>query len=737
VRVELQTGMLDNYTLTNSKFFIIMERMKNLLGRKIPLWTYPVVLLALGAVSYLPLAPNLGFYWDDWAQLLVARLYDLRYYWSYFTYDRPLSAWTTILYMPLLGGSPLIWHIFTLLLRCATGLAMGWTFSNLWPAARRQMMVATLLFMVYPAFTEQSIVVAYSQHWTQYALFFVSLGAMIQAVRNPRRFRLFTALALLAQLLQFSITEFFFGAELVRPIMLWFLISGAGEPQKSRKLLATLKAWLPYLFVDGAFLVWRFFVYPKLYGDSHPTRLLQSFFSQPLASLSLLFTKIVQDMLYILVTSWSKVLDLSVAQINQPVILLSWAVALVTIIGLTFYFSRLDETDLAGPDAASVAGKVGGSRSWLREALIVGAFVTLLGPAPIWTVGNNIFTPNDVHTDRFALVSMFGVCLLFVAFVEWGMKGRFQKALLVSVVIGLAAGFQIRAASPFRTIWTLEERFYWQLYWRAPYIKPQTMILAQDIFLPQQELFSTTAAINLLYPQPRYPKTLNYSVYTLMPRYSKGFPGNGVYFQTQLRILNYHGSSTSSLLVQFNPAISGCLWVLKPTDVDNPDLPPLTVSALKAAHLNRIVEQPPVKGYPPADLFGKEPEHGWCYIYEKADLADQMGEWQQVVELAGQARQQGLQPAVSPANNPYEWLPFIEGYAMSADWADAQNLTITNSKIDKKYNPMLCDLWNRIETSAPASSDKDLAIKNMSTKLKCTLQPSSFTPSTAPAAGGN
>jgi len=108
-------------------------------------------------------------------------------------------------------------------------------------------------------------------------------------------------------------------------------------------------------------------------------------------------------------------------------------------------------------------------------------------------------------------------------------------------------------------------------------------------------------------PQPRYPKTLNYSVYTLLPRYSKGFPGNGVYFQTQLRILNYNGSSTSSLLVQFNPAISGCLWVLKPTDVDNPDLPPLTVSALKAAHLSRIVEQPPVKGYPPADLFGKEP----------------------------------------------------------------------------------------------------------------------------------
>ena len=125
-------------------------------------------------------------------------------------------------------------------------------------------------------------------------------------------------------------------------------------------------------------------------------------------------------------------------------------------------------------------------------------------------------------------------------------------------------------------------------------------------------------------------------------------------------------------------------------------MPPITLSALRAAHLNRILDQAPVPGYPPTDLFGKEPAHGWCYFYEKADLADQLGQWQQVVELGKQAEQQGLRPAVSPANNPYEWLPFIEGYAMSGDWANAQSLTTANAKIDKKYAPMLCDLWNRI-----------------------------------------
>ena len=58
---------------------------------------------------------------------------------------------------------------------------------------------------------------------------------------------------------------------------------------------------------------------------------------------------------------------------------------------------------------------------------------------------------------------------------------------------------------------------------------------------------------------------------------------------------------------------------------------------------------------------------------------------------------------------------------MSGDWANAQALTTANAKIDKKYNSMLCDLWNRIAANASPSSDRYAAVKNMSSRLKCTV----------------
>jgi len=35
----------------------------------------------------------------------------------------------------------------------------------------------------------------------------------------------------------------------------------------------------------------------------------------------------------------------------------------------------------------------------------------------------------------------------------------------------------------------------------------------------------------------------------------------------------------------------------------------------------------------PEDIFGKEPPHTWCYYYEKAELARQAGDWEQVAKL--------------------------------------------------------------------------------------------------------
>ena len=77
---------------------------------------------------------------------------------------------------------------------------------------------------------------------------------------------------------------------------------------------------------------------------------------------------------------------------------------------------------------------------------------------------------------------MFGAALLFTAAVEWIGKKQLQKAALLAVLIGLAAGFHLRTANEYRWMWVYQTRFYWQLSWRAPAIQPETAIVAEDDF---------------------------------------------------------------------------------------------------------------------------------------------------------------------------------------------------------------------------------------------------------------
>ena len=65
---------------------------------------------------------------------------------------------------------------------------------------------------------------------------------------------------------------------------------------------------------------------------------------------------------------------------------------------------------------------------------------------------------------------------------------------------------------------------------------------------------------------------------------------------------------------------------------------------------------------PAAVIFGAEPEHGWCYTYQQADLARQREDWQAVVSLYDEAEAAGLAPV-----DVVEWLPFYEAFYTLGD----------------------------------------------------------------------
>jgi len=72
----------------------------------------------------------------------------------------------------------------------------------IWPEGKRQNTWVALLAAVFPGFTQQWIVVAFSSYFAGMILFFLSITVMIKAIRDPRKFWLFFSLSSSCQLMK-------------------------------------------------------------------------------------------------------------------------------------------------------------------------------------------------------------------------------------------------------------------------------------------------------------------------------------------------------------------------------------------------------------------------------------------------------------------------------------------------------------------------------------------------------
>ena len=58
-----------------------------------------------------------------------------------------------------------------------------------------------------------------------------------------------------------------------------------------------------------------------------------------------------------------------------------------------------------------------------------------------------------------------------------------HRFLVLSVLLGIGVSLQVQIARNFQASWDKQQQFYWQLYWRAPALKPNTMIVSDQEIL--------------------------------------------------------------------------------------------------------------------------------------------------------------------------------------------------------------------------------------------------------------
>jgi hypothetical protein len=294
---------------------------------------------------------------------------------------------------------------------------------------------------------------------------------------------------------------------------------------------------------------------------------------------------------------------------------------------------------------------------------------------------------------------------------------------LISILVGLAIGMHLRVGNDYRWNWVKQTRFYWQLSWRAPGLVPDTAIFSDGEIFKSVGIYSTSLAINLLYPLSEKEGQLPYWFSSVGREFLQTMDAYhaGVGFTRELRFYTFKGSTRDGVVIYYEPDKHNCLSVLAPEDSLSLDLPAITVDAALNSNLSRILAQDQPAGYPPQEIFGPEPAHTWCYLYQKGALAWQQQDWAQVVALGDAAQQQGYGPLKPGSNTPLEWLPFIEGYARAERWQEAQALSAASYERDRRIDARLCQLWNQLAAETSASPERDAALQAVRATAACPL----------------
>lgn len=666
----------------------------------------PVAFLVLSVLSFGLLIPNLGFYMDDWPYVFYAKLMGIDSLREMLIYDsRPNAAWLYMLAFRMFVFSPWAWHVFALLVRLATVL-MFWIFLRLmWREQKREAVIISLLFAVFPFFMLQPFAVGSTHHWFGFAAFNASLVLMVLAFQDtsPRRW-LYGIAALGLEAAHLFTSEYFAGLELIRIVVLWILVS-RNNTSLSKRISRTLSNWLPYLLILVVFFYWRIAIYqnPEGVTRNEPVILMQ-LSSEPFKALFFLFTAFITDAVSVLTLGWERAADVSTLDFNSPFILFKVSIVSLGLALAYLYLRNLLPHSVETEDT-----------SWRKSSTALAIAALMTGGLPIWFIGRSIVeSKNLLSASRFGIPAMFGAALLTYLLADYFISDRNKKNILLAVLFALTINFHLDNTREFQYSWEKQERFAQQLLWRAPAIEPGTALLTDQEVMGVMGEYAVSFSINTTYQVRDFGNTPPYWYFPYIytnPNVDELLQGAPLVY-TKLT-MQFNGSSSQMLLLDFNPELQRCLWVLQPQDT-NLRLVSDGTRKLAAGSDISLIKQTATEPIIPVDIYGKTSTQTWCYFFQKADLARQYGEWDEVVRLWNEAQATGERP-----DNGFEYIPFIEGLGHTGDWAQVKEMTKFAKRITAGLEPSLCSAMDRLAENAPASSEKDETIKGLKEDLDC------------------
>jgi len=611
-----------------------------------------ILLLVISALVYLPRVGQIGYLNDDWYLMYSAHAYGPGVFADIFSIDRPARALVMRPAYTLFGDHPLYYNLSAYFFRLLASVCFLWVLQMLWPRQRRAAFLAAVLFLIYPGFLSQPNAIDYQSHIVGLAAALLSITLTIKAVLLESRIQkvLLHIFSILLGWLYLGQMEWYLGFEFLRWACV-FLLAARSKSTLRQKGVKAIQWAYPSLAIPVFFLVWRLFFFESERGATDIGAQIAQFRELPLATSVWWLVHLLSNSLSAAFFAWAVPFYQLFGYIATLDQLLTAFIFIALFLLLVYWLVRpFDEEEASEPEA----------RDWRREALILGMATVAAGLIPVILVNRQA---DFGDYSRYTLVSSAGSALILVSImfllpsrvVRWGLL-----SLLVTVAMFTHHANALRAASDTESL----RAFWWQVAWRIPQLKMDTTLVANYPITTIQEDYFVWGPANLIY----YPEGIagdqirpGVSAAVLNKYSLLKILSNGGKEQDNRRTIR-SVTDYQNILVLSMPTPRSCVQVM---DGSQPEISQFEEErlALVAPHSDiNLIDLQSAGHTPPQVVFGPEPAHEWCYYYEKASLARQRGDWDEVLALGNRALKEGY-----AAGDDIEWIPFLQAYARADD----------------------------------------------------------------------
>lgn len=657
-------------------------------------------LLAICGLSYGFAVGKMGFFLDDWYIIWTYRTFGVDKFTEFFRGDRPFFSLVYKVFIPLIKDSLLGWQLFAIFTKWLSALAFWVLLKLLLPDKKWLTYSVAALFAVYPGFKFHYFSVMYGQNYALFAIYFLSYIFMILGMRKPKKRPLFICLGLICQIIGIVPMELFFGLELVRPMVI-FMETGTRTKQFKSRLTDTIKYWLPFFVILLGFTLFRTLF---THYFSYQFGFLDQLVTNTLATITTLIQRASQGLVDSLVNVWLDLIRVETILVGgsemseRPLYFLASSILAALAISKCINWNTRES-------------RPGLDSLWLAA---LGVYAVLAGMIPVLVAGLDVGL--SFHTNRFLLPLSVGACLATVAWIDWIIDNKAIKSMLVILLVILSTRGNYLIGKEFQKAWDEQASFFAQLTWRAPQIKPETVLITPD--LPFSLFFSggsLTAPFNMIYAPDLHDNPVPFQIILAGSPQMDSMPelvaGNAI--DRTSRVFRFIGN-TSDMLVLYMPE-KGCLQVVSPeTDpasFQSDRYDSLWGDLIELSDLSRINTEAVSATLPP-EFFNEVSTNQWCYFYQKASLAEQQGQWPMVIQQFELAEDSGLLPL-----NQSEWFPLIRAKIQMGELQEAIGISEKVKVYDQFTNQGLCSLWQDEELS-PSPSEFG-RIKTLLEKWDC------------------